>query len=205
MNKLYNILYNAVGKIYVPNEILENSDNTLIHISDTPTICYSSLKYIIKKIKPNYIVHTGDLVDNIKLEIRPDKIHDYSKNVKKLFEILENTYVKEIYISLGNHDNSKVVNKIATKSIIIDKTSTININNINIKISHFPNEIKDFPSQLNLFGHDLSIPSKIKNSNIFLNGISDINIVNMNNLNIYKLPYPIGTDDSRLCKRKIGI
>lgn len=45
---------------------------------------------------------------------------------------------------------------------------------------------------------------KISENSIYLNGIKTINIIMLKSGTIYKLQYPIGTDDARLKKGRIG-
>ena len=49
----------------------------LLHISDTPSEIYPYIFKIIDILKPQYIFHTGDLADNVKLEINKDRIKGY--------------------------------------------------------------------------------------------------------------------------------
>ena len=198
------LFYNIIGSVYIPEEILGSNEKILLHISDTPVIFFSALNTIIKKIKPHYIIHTGDLVDNIKLGIYPSKIDEYTTYVKKLIKILENSPESKIYIALGNHDSKAVINSYVQKSILIESTQNIHIEGIPINISHYPNEIIKSPAKYNFFGHDLSLKSKINHGQIYLNGLLGIHIILLDSNKIFTLPYPYGTDDSRLCKSKIG-
>ncbi|QXM06299.1 metallophosphoesterase family protein [Crassaminicella indica] len=198
------LFYYLIGSVYIPEELFNSNEKILLHISDTPSNFFSVLNYLLSKLKPTYIVHTGDLVDNIKLEIYPYRLDDYIKKVNRIIEILENSSAKNIYLALGNHDNKKVVNNITKRSHIIEKSGIINIEDIEIKISHFPNEIKNSTTQYNLFGHDLTINSKIEDEKIYLNGILSINIILLESKKLFTLPYPYGTDDSRLGRFRIG-
>ncbi|RKD29131.1 metallophosphoesterase [Thermohalobacter berrensis] len=204
MEDLKRNIYFLIGKTYIPRNILNYNGKLLLHISDTPESFYNSLKEIINKLNPNYIVHTGDLVDNIKLQLYPKRIKSYEKGVSKLINILENSSAEKIFIALGNHDNRKIVENIKNRSILIENNNTINIEDIEFSINHFPSKILKSPSKVNLFGHNLTLKSAEENGNIYLNGISNINIIGLNDLKVFNLLYPFGTDCNRLCKNKIG-
>lgn len=198
-------LYFVFGKIYIPEKLKNYNGKILIHISDTPEIFYHNLKCLLNTLKPAYVIHTGDLVDNVKLEIYPIRIQDYYRGVSKLIDILENSTAKEIFIALGNHDDIDVVREISNKSTIISKSQILYIENRKIYVSHFPNEIMRQPSDINLFGHDLTLNSKVEDGKIYLNGISSINIIALENMEVFTLMYPLGINSERLCRRKIGI
>ena len=44
----------------------------ILHISDTPSTMFPYLRRAIRRLRPAWVVHTGDLVDDIKLENRPE-------------------------------------------------------------------------------------------------------------------------------------
>ncbi|WP_026893991.1 metallophosphoesterase [Clostridiisalibacter paucivorans] len=205
MSSFKKLIYLISGKPFLPKDIINGNGKLLLHISDTPESFYSTLKSIINQLKPNYIVHTGDLVDNIKLEIRPYKINYYKKRVSDIIDIMENSSADKVFIALGNHDDKSAVMNYVNRSKIIDLSDNTYIQNINVMMSHYPNEILKSPGDLNLFGHNISLYTNTKNKKIYLNGIMNINIINLDTLDLFTLPYPFGTDEKRLCKKKIGL
>lgn len=205
MEKWKVIFYRAIGLVHIPEHIKNRKEEIILHISDTPYSFFYSLKKLIQKIKPEYIIHTGDLVDNIKLQFYQYSLFRYTKNLKTLVDIFENSSAKKIYISLGNHDKKEAVQGLSKRVTIIEKSDNIRIGDLNLRISHYSNEIISNPLEYNLFGHDLSIKNKIDNGKIYLNGIESINIININTGDITKLPYPFGIDDDRLGKGNIGL
>lgn len=94
---------------------------------------FSELSRIIKRIKPEIIVHTGDLVDNIKLQLQPGSIRYYEREVLSILKIsLENASAKKIYISLGNHDSP---------SYIHQKSGRIDVHDTYYKITAYEKQI----------------------------------------------------------------
>ncbi|MBF8983960.1 metallophosphoesterase [Lutibacter sp. B2] len=196
--------HTLVGTVYIPEEILASNEKILVHISDTPVNFFSALNTLLKKITPAYIIHTGDMVDNIKLEMYPYRVDEYSKHVHTLIKILENSSARKIYLALGNHDSKTIVESYINKSILVEGIQHIQIEGIPINISHYSSEIVKSPAKYNFFGHDLSLKSKISHEQIYLNGLLGIHIILLDSNKIFTLPYPYGTDDSRMCKSKIG-
>lgn len=205
MEKFKSLLYYFLGRVYIPKNLLKYNEDILLHISDTTFGFYPGLKLLLKELRPKYIMHTGDMVDNIKLGLYPTKRKEYERKVKSLIEILEDSFADKIYLVLGNHDEGELVKKFAKRSIIVEKSCVIDINSTKYKISHFSNEIIKSPAEYNLFGHDLSIPSKRENHITYLNGITGINIITLESKKVFILPYPFGTNDERVCKTKIGL
>lgn len=205
MEKLKVTFFRAMGLVHIPQYVKNRNEEIILHVSDTPYSFFYTLKKLIKKINPEYIIHTGDLVDNIKLEFCHYSLFSYITKLKILVNILEDSSAKKIYISLGNHDKKEALEDISSRITIIEKSDNIKIGNLNLRISHFSDEIIKNPLEYNLFGHDLSIRNKIADEKVYLNGIESINIISINSGDITKLPYPFGIDDDRLKKGKVGL
>jgi hypothetical protein len=77
MKSLVEVCKSLMGKftsIHRPEDLLNDVKGpVLLHISDTPSEIYPFIFKIIDVLKPKYIIHTGDLADNVKLEINRDR------------------------------------------------------------------------------------------------------------------------------------
>lgn len=193
------------GYVYIPEELMKSKGKKLLHISDTPATFYPQLKRLLQKLKPDYIAHTGDLADNIKLEIYPRSLDIYDDSVKHLIKIMENSCAEEIYIALGNHDDLDTVKKYCKRSHIIDTAKNLLIQEHSFNISHYQYNVVESPAEYNLFGHDLSLKTIIEAESVFLNGITSINVIELASGICHCLCYPYGTDDMRLGRRKSGL
>lgn len=207
MSKFQRIIKQLTGGIYVPDEALSLKGKTLLHISDTPHMIFSSLKKLIEQLKPDYIIHTGDMVDNIKLELFPYKIDEYKRSLLKLNRSLSVYKDAQLIIALGNHDDTKLVKSTFREATVYANVSIIDVEGRSIEIAHYPPnfESKTDLADISLFGHDLSVRSHTLGDVLILNGIENINLIELNTLKAITMNYPSGTDDSRLRKRKIGI
>lgn len=205
MKRFKMIYYNLLGQVYIPDNIKNNDEKKLLHISDTPINFFYALKHLITELSPEIIIHTGDLVDNIKLGIYKGFAPKYDYHVKSIINILESSSASYIYICVGNHDDSDIIKKYCKRSTIIDNTKIIDIFDTNATLSHYPYEIIKSPSNYNFFGHDISLGSDIIKGKAYLNGVSSINILTEKTKKLFYLPYPYGVDDSRLMKGKIGL
>lgn len=199
------IFYPILGYVHVPDKILKSKEKKLLHISDTPTSFYNPLRKLIKELQPEYIVHTGDLVDNIKLQFYPALLKEYAESIKVLTEILEDNDAKKIVVALGNHDHKDTLLQFSSRIEMIHRVSTLEIENLSFCISHYSKEVLKNPADFNLFGHDLDLKNDVLEDKIFLNGISYINIIGLETKKIYCLSYPWGTNDMRLSRRRLRL
>ncbi|SKA96631.1 Calcineurin-like phosphoesterase [Caloramator quimbayensis] len=198
MEKIKRFLFNLAGEIYIP-ECASLNYRKIIHISDTPTVIYGSIIRLIKNTKPDILIHTGDVADDIKLQMAPQLINSYRVKVTRFLSSLS-PYVKDrIIVVPGNHDDFETLKSINSIEIITEG-SILNVDGISIGLSH---DFYNLPNECNLYlyGHD----KIITNQKEYLNGIDNINIINIEDMNIIKLHYPSGTDAHRTRKKKMGI
>lgn len=176
----------------------------LLHISDTPVDSYNYIFKIINILKPEYIVHTGDMADNIKLGIYKDKINYYYIGVKKLIEGLEKNEFSEIYYVLGNHDDYDIVRQLTKRGTILEE-SILTINGCSLEVGHYFKKYI-YKADFNLFGHSLEPGHYAKRGVIGLNGVLNINVIDLSNKEVFHLEYPKGTNQSRgLELKRIGL
>lgn len=194
-----------IGRVPADLHEQEIKGKRLLHISDTPSSFFGELARLINILKPDYIVHTGDLVDNIKLELFPGSIWRYERDVKQLINILEQSGAEELYLAIGNHDDIQVINKLCNRSHIIKSSEIINIEGLEFAIAHDPAEILKEPSVINLFGHNLTIHNGLSDGRLYLNGIVSINLLELESKSYRSYPYPAGINNDRLGRGKIGL
>ncbi|SEF94485.1 Calcineurin-like phosphoesterase [Caloramator fervidus] len=192
MEVLWENLYHIFGKIYVP-KILNNS-KALIHISDTPSYIYSSIIKMVKKIKPSIVIHTGDIADDVKLELNPYLVNIYKKEADNFLNALSK-FADLIVIVPGNHDNISVLD-LKSNVKVIREGDIFLYEGLKLGLAH---KFENLPKNCDfyLYGHDKRIFDLT-----YLNGIYYINIFYKNN--VIKLYYPIGTDSYRFKISKIG-
>lgn len=204
IRRLYALL---TGKIYIPDEARDLSGKTLLHISDTPHMIYGDIKRLIETLQPDYIIHTGDMVDNVKLGLYPFRLADYRKSLKKLGHVIHSSTDAQLFIAAGNHDHVDTIKGIFPGAQVSLTPTTLEIEGHAFRVSHYapvdPSNDDNFA--LSLFGHDLSMHTQVLNKTSYLNGIEHISIIELSTLKIIQIEYPAGTNDSRLRRNKIGM
>lgn len=194
-----------LGTAYVPEEVMDRPGEFLLHISDTPSSFFSDLRRIISKIRPAWVVHTGDLVDQIKLEVYPARIECYRNKLRTLSKILDGAVVRgdfQAMICMGNHDDLYSVKEMFPHCHIAEGTGFFSASGWHFVVSHYSWRIPDLPDMVGLCGHDLSYPSGDIRC---LNGIEDIHLFSLKTGGVYRIPYPGYVDDQRQLKRRIGL
>ncbi|MDR1966137.1 MAG: metallophosphoesterase [Synergistaceae bacterium] len=197
-------LYRAVdrGLVWVgwAPEVMDGAGK-ILHISDTPTCMYGYLARLLRRINPSVIVHTGDLADDIKLEIYPGDAERYRIAARRLVNILEAPR-RKVILALGNHDKRDLLPSLSSQCIICDNVMDITLFGEEFRISHYIGFILDKPARYNLFGHSPEPASFTdEKDRLFLNGIEKMRLIDPEARMIF-LNYPSGTDNARLTRRK---
>ena len=138
----------------LPLEVKKRTEETgkiILHIGDIPWSGYPYTMKMIRQIKPDIIVHTGDMVDNLKVGRKPEDIPAYKKQAPKLIAYMEK-YADEVYIVPGNNDLEDFIAETATKAKIIKPNTVINIEGIEFLLCHAVMHI-DGEAQIYLYGH----------------------------------------------------
>lgn len=97
------------------------------------------------------MVHTGNLVDNLKVGRKPEDVPDYKKQAPKLIACMEK-YAEEVYIVPGNNDLEDFIEETVTKYKIIRPNTCMKIEGIDFLLCHRVMDI-DGDAQIYLYGH----------------------------------------------------
>ncbi|WP_297439029.1 metallophosphoesterase [Thermococcus sp.] len=171
-------------------ETLASSDEVkVMHVSDTPESTYRFIGSLIEKAKPDYIIHTGDLADNIKLERRPDLKPAYIGAVRKLARILKASGAK-LYIVPGNEDDPDIIREFFGEDVV-EPGTLIEIEGIKLALGHRPEEVLGRGADFRLYGHNFRL------INGGLNGVLGVNFILLPSGKTYRVGYPTGTDTNR--------
>jgi len=177
----------------------------VLHVSDTPGFSYPFIYRLAEEIQADILIHTGDLIDDIKLEIRPAELGEYTRRLKSILQKLEKLPVKEIYLVPGNHDDTQTVMSLVNRSAVLPEKSWIELEDYTFFLSH---KFYDLPvdADFYLFGHSLPEMTRVHPGTVVLNGIPFINIISLSTGRTYTLRYPSGTDSARkLLLPRIGL
>ena len=198
------LIYKTLDMLYIPDSLIEMRGRAVLHISDTPSSFYPCLKKLINLLEPLAVIHTGDLVDEIKLAIQPNRLQHYIKRLRPLAQILEGGRKRDVIVIIGNHDNEDAARQVFHKSLIVNKSGSFNVCGVSLNVSHHFEGLPISPGALNLFGHNQFMPEQ-GGGDVYLNRLLSMHLIDPDNGAIHPLSYPRFVDQNRLLKRKFGL
>lgn len=186
----------VMGRLYVPRKLQNSTNQKILHLSDTPTSLYTAIGDLVVALKPDVIIHTGDLADDIKLEHNAHNIKTYQRVIGPFIKMMEECSVKQVYIIPGNHDDVHVISQHINKSQLLKEGEIIEINNCKLGLAH---KIRRLPkgTEFNLYGHNFKKPLNNNDNEVYLNGLQNINVILLPSNEVVKIPYPWGTNRDR--------
>ncbi|MZQ97791.1 MAG: hypothetical protein GT601_08935 [Acidaminobacter sp.] len=209
MNTIKKMLWKMLGRVILDEAVLRAKGPTILHISDTPTSFYPELNRLLGILKPNCIIHTGDLADDLKLQLRPSLLRNYESALVKLMQIVNQSAAEKVIFTLGNHDNLELVRRYAGRAEFYEDAITENFQGIRISCAHYHEAAlgssKSKRSDFYLYGHDLSLKSQRTNEVYFLNGIEAMHLIDLSNGEVFEIMYPGGTDSARLNRKRMRL
>lgn len=194
-----------LGRIYVPKELRENREKKVLHLSDTPSVIFPRIRRLIELVEPDYIIHTGDLSDELKIENKKKLIAEYLRLMPKIVKIMEESSAERVIIALGNQDDETAVRQVCTRSTVMDCSGILELEGVRFQLAHFPEEVQEHPEAFNLYGHNLELSSHREKGQVFLNGVQNIHVITLESKKVFTLRYPGATNDYRYRRKKFGL
>lgn len=215
-----------LGHVVVDDCVRSLEGPLLLFVSDTPSSFYPELQRLLNLLQPEYLVHTGDLADELKLQIYPRLRSVYAQAMVRFFRVLRQSSLREAVLTLGNHDVAQEVDWLArgagterklSRSVvrIFPSGGVVVLEGKCIVAAHYHHQAQALEAVLAeeeglqpdfvLFGHDLVMRSEHREGIWRLNGIEAIYLISLSTGEVIDLPYPSGTDNARLNRHKIGL
>lgn len=178
-------------------EISASDETRVMHVSDTPESVYRFIEGLIEKTGPDYLIHTGDMADNVKLERRPDLRPLYEGALRKLARVLKGSGAR-LYVVPGNEDDPELVREFFGDAVV-EPGTVVEIEGFRFALGHTWKDVVDKEADFRLYGHNFKLIDK------GLNGVLGVNFVLLPSGRTYRVKYPGGTDFDRGYKTWRGL
>ena len=128
----------------------------VLHIGDTQSADYPYYKSLIEAVKPDVIIHTGDLADELKVG-RIESVRPYWKtSAKAIVNVMEQSGARVIIVA-GNNDLESELKKLAPKAEILPRNTVIEFSCKKVLLCHELNRMDESAeADVYLYGHGLT-------------------------------------------------
>ena len=139
--------------VELPQSINEINGQKLLHIGDTESCQFPYYKKIIEMVRPNIILHTGDMVDELKVGRISGLEKEYFSKLKILADIMISSGARLIIVP-GNNDISEYITQLFPNAEIFNENSVVNIDGVECRIGHQSTNMT-FDKEWNFYGHTI--------------------------------------------------
>ena len=194
------ITYNRVPfmekeyKIDLPEALASENGPRILHIGDTHSLTYPWYISLVKQIKPDVIIHTGDTADEMKVS-RDIPIRElYLDRATAFLTRLTELCPRVIWVE-GNNDLPERITALVPKIEHHSPGTVLEIEGVKISLAHQKKDLAD-GSEINLYGHSgrYEVWSRERNTDLhtpwYLNAIWGVSILSLPQKKLFTLEHP---------------
>jgi predicted phosphodiesterase len=103
-------------------------------------------------VKPDVIIHTGDMADEVKVGRMPEVRDEYIEKIAEMAEILNDSGAEKIYIVPGNNDLPDEISRLVPTAQMMKNSWRIEVDGIEGRVGHQVTSI-NYDKQWAFYGH----------------------------------------------------
>ncbi len=139
------------GTVDIPPEVREMKGVKFLHIGDTDSREYPYFKKLIEEVKPDIILHTGDVADEVKVGRIPGTRYEYKSKIRYILKTLAESGA-EIMIVPGNNDVADDIKEAIPTATVYPTNSVVTVDGVECRIGHQVHHMT-FDRQWAFYGH----------------------------------------------------
>jgi len=146
------IMKSAYDKeIELPDWLPNIKGKKILHIGDTESWRYRFYRKLVSMIKPDIIIHTGDMADEVKAGRMTETAEEYKFKISEMCKILRDSGA-EIIIVPGNNDIRDTITELLPEATVVCNDTALCLDGVECKVGHEVFKIT-FDKQWNFYGH----------------------------------------------------
>lgn len=143
------------GEIKEAEALSSFKGRRILHIGDTLSYEYPFYKKLIELVRPDVIIHTGDMVDEVKVGGRPELREEYVAKLRVLVDMMKESGARLIVVA-GNNDLPDEIQKMAPEIEMYEPNSVINVCDVECRAGHYVADMT-FDKKLTFYGHSSAL------------------------------------------------
>ncbi len=180
-------------KIELPSGISEIKGIKLLHIGDTYSKHYPFYKKLIELVKPDIILHTGDMADEVKVGRMPETEYEYISKTKAMLGYLRDSGARIIIVP-GNNDLPEAIKKLLPTAEVYPINSVITLDGEECRIGHQVTRMT-FDKKWSFYGHgftgeEWSYEKNQEGGQLRFNAYWGAFVCSLSENKFYKIPLP---------------
>lgn len=145
---------------------LAESGERVLHIGDIDSSDYGYCKLLIERIRPDVIIHTGDLADELKAgRIEAVRLY-WCAAAKELVKMMERSGAQVIIVP-GNNDLEEALREMCTTAEVVERNTIMEFSGKRVLLCHELNRMDEAAdADIFLYGHGLTGETRTPEDNV---------------------------------------
>ncbi len=143
-----------------------NKGTKVLHISDTHSANYRYYQRLFEELRPDVIIHTGDLADELKAG-RIEAMRPYWKEAaQEIIRIIESTPARVLIVP-GNNDIEDVLSGLVERAEVMPRNTVLSLGGKKFLLCHELNRLDEsIEADVCLYGHGLTGETRTPEDNV---------------------------------------
>lgn len=137
--------------IQLPPELGAIHGTRVLHIGDTEARYYPYFIRLIRETRPDVIIHTGDMADEVKVGRIPGTKNEYISKIKVIAKAMRESGARLIVVP-GNNDLETDIITILPEAEVLPVNSIVEIDGIECRVGHQVHKMT-FDRKWHFYGH----------------------------------------------------
>ncbi len=147
--KVINATYEE--KITLPEWLGKTEGKTILHIGDTECYRYPFYRKLVKEVKPDIIIHTGDMADEVKVGRMSETKEEYLYKNGFMRDILVSSGA-ELIIVPGNNDLPEEIKRLIPTASVLKVNGIAELDGVECRVGHQVMKMT-FDKKWSFYGH----------------------------------------------------
>ena len=126
----------------------------VLHIGDTESWEYPCVRHLFELVKPDVILHTGDMADEVKIGRHPEYRYEYVRKISVLLDMMKQTGARLVIVP-GNHDIAEEIIRLAPEAEVYPAGSEVILSGVPCRVGHEVRKMV-FDRKYCLYGHGMA-------------------------------------------------
>jgi len=139
------------GEFSLPEGIDSIQGTKILHIGDTYSKLYPFYRKLIAELKPDIILHTGDMCDEVKVGRKPFLRYEYNTKIREILNIMEESGARIIIVP-GNNDVADEIHAQCPTAEIYPENTVLELDGQMCRVGHQVVKMT-FDQKWSFYGH----------------------------------------------------
>lgn len=138
----------------IPEGVWELQGQKILHLGDTNSRFYPCYIKLIEELKPDIILHTGDMADEVKAGRIPSTRYEYVTKIRVLLDAMNASGARLIIVP-GNNDLPEEIQKLSPQAELYPVNTVLTLDGVACRVGHQVS-LMTFDKDWSFYGHGLT-------------------------------------------------